>query len=89
MWKLEDAKVSEEKLKNENPLQPGSSSTGSAMKRKRSEDSHSALKRTKRGICVAVIVPFRDLHAEQKRQKHLDEFVPKMQEFLGRNQGVW
>ena len=31
---------------------------------------------------VAVIVPFRDLHAAQERQKHLDQFVPYFVSFL-------
>jgi len=32
---------------------------------------------------VAIIVPFRDLHSEQKRSEHLSKFVPHMIEFLG------
>lgn len=31
---------------------------------------------------VAVIVPFRDLHSEQKRQQHLTKFVPELTAFL-------
>jgi len=31
---------------------------------------------------VAVIVPFRDLHEAQKRQEHLNRFIPEMQSFL-------
>ena len=34
---------------------------------------------------IAIIVPFRDLHVEQKRQEHLDRFVPAMTEFLRRS----
>jgi len=34
---------------------------------------------------VAVIVPFRDLHAEQKRADHLRKFVPHIVDFLGRH----
>ena len=33
---------------------------------------------------VAIIVPFRDLHVEQKRAAHLAEFVPHMLKFLGK-----
>mmetsp|Transcript_22489 Transcript_22489/g.27721 ORF Transcript_22489/g.27721 Transcript_22489/m.27721 type:complete len:395 (+) Transcript_22489:99-1283(+) len=33
---------------------------------------------------VAIIVPFRDLHPEQQRSKHLEEFVPHMNKFLQR-----
>jgi hypothetical protein len=32
---------------------------------------------------VAIIVPFRDLHNEQKRSEHLSKFVPHMIQFLG------
>jgi len=32
---------------------------------------------------VAIIVPFRDLHKEQKRSEHLSKFVPHMIRFLG------
>jgi hypothetical protein len=32
---------------------------------------------------VAIIVPFRDLHSEQKRSEHLSKFVPHMIDFLG------
>lgn len=31
---------------------------------------------------VAIIVPFRDVHAEQKRQVHLDQFIPHMTDLL-------
>ena len=31
---------------------------------------------------VAIIVPFRDLHAEQNRQKHLKKFAPNIVKFL-------
>ncbi|KAK1932561.1 Beta-1 [Phytophthora citrophthora] len=34
---------------------------------------------------VAVLVPFRDNHPAQKRQAHLDEFVPYMTKFLQRH----
>lgn len=32
---------------------------------------------------VAIIVPYRDLHPEQNRAKHLEQFVPHMVKFLG------
>lgn len=35
---------------------------------------------------VAIIVPFRDIHAEQKREAHLKLFVPHMIQFLGKCQ---
>jgi len=34
--------------------------------------------------CVAIIVPFRDIHPAQNRAKHLSQFVPHMQSFLQR-----
>ena len=33
-------------------------------------------------VKVAIIVPFRDLHIEQKRSSHLSQFVPYMMKFL-------
>ncbi len=33
-------------------------------------------------VKVAIIVPFRDLHKEQEREKHLARFVPYMTKFL-------
>jgi len=33
---------------------------------------------------IAIIVPFRDLHPEQKRAMHLARFLPHMSEFLGK-----
>jgi hypothetical protein len=35
-------------------------------------------------ISVAIIVPFRDLHVEQKRAAHLARFIPHMLQFLGK-----
>jgi len=35
---------------------------------------------------VAIIVPFRDVHAEQKRAAHLKQFVPHMIQFLNKCQ---
>lgn len=39
---------------------------------------------------VAIIVPFRDLHEEQKRSEHLKTFVPHMMKFLAKckNDGI-
>lgn len=34
------------------------------------------------GPKVAIIVPFRDIHVEQKRSEHLSRFVPEMSRFL-------
>jgi hypothetical protein len=43
-------------------------------------------RKRKRRVCI--IVPFRDLHVEQQRQRHLEQFVPHMEEFLADNEGV-
>jgi hypothetical protein len=37
------------------------------------------------GPRVAVLVPFRDLHAQQQRAEHLQRFVPFMTQFLRRH----
>ncbi len=34
---------------------------------------------------IAVIVPFRDLHAAQERKKHLDRFIPEISNFLSKS----
>jgi hypothetical protein len=36
------------------------------------------------GPKIAIIVPFRDLHAEQKRSEHLKRFVPEMSRYFKR-----
>ena len=32
--------------------------------------------------CVAIIVPYRDIHASQNRAKHLQQFIPHLHQFL-------
>ena len=49
-------------------------------KRRRVDRGLTARRKAKR---VGVIVPFRDLHAEQHRAAHLAKFVPHMATFLG------
>lgn len=39
---------------------------------------------TQGGTKVAVIVPYRDLDPAQRRSAHLEQFVPYMEDFLGR-----
>lgn len=48
------------------------------------EENESKKKKTSNNsiVKVAVIVPFRDLHAEQKRSAHLLQFIPYMMKFL-------
>jgi hypothetical protein len=36
-------------------------------------------------VHIAIIVPFRDLHKEQKRKEQLDIFIPTMQSYLKRS----
>jgi hypothetical protein len=36
---------------------------------------------------IAIIVPYRDLHIEQKRRQHLERFVPDMIRFMSRSGG--
>ena len=40
------------------------------------------------GRSVAIIVPFRDLHVEQNRAAHLEQFVPHMLQFLSACKGI-
>jgi hypothetical protein len=37
---------------------------------------------------VAIIVPFRDLHIEQKRSQHLERFIPSMSSFFNDNSTI-
>mmetsp|Transcript_10130 Transcript_10130/g.24580 ORF Transcript_10130/g.24580 Transcript_10130/m.24580 type:complete len:391 (-) Transcript_10130:316-1488(-) len=60
-----------------------SSSSTTADKQRRTESSLDALLDVADTTSVAIIVPFRDLHAEQKRSEHLSKFVPHMIKFLG------
>lgn len=54
---------------------PGSNGDGTAAR--------AAKRRRPSEPRVAIIVPFRDLHAEQKRMSHLEAFAPHMDAFLG------
>lgn len=47
-----------------------------------SSDDRSAEAKGKLVQKTAIIVPFRDLHAEQKRKQHLQVFIPAMTEYL-------
>lgn len=42
----------------------------------------------KKGVNVAIIVPFRDLHVAQRRSEHLKKFVPHMEKVLGSARGI-
>ena len=47
------------------------------------QQQHHANKKQKKLNSVAIIVPYRDLHASQNRAKHLSQFIPHMKKFLG------
>ena len=49
-----------------------------------STNEHKRMKVSKDARSVAIIVPFRDIHKEQNRSKHLSQFLPHMQQFLER-----
>ncbi|GMH61361.1 hypothetical protein TL16_g03240 [Triparma laevis f. inornata] len=70
---------------------PSASTTSAAGKRKRDDpnptsttSSTSISKQSKPSplTSVAIIVPFRDLHLEQKRSSHLSQFSPYISNFL-------
>ena len=67
---------------NEPPSSSSSSSSGAKTTTKQ-QQSLDALLDVADTTSVAIIVPFRDLHAEQKRSEHLSRFVPHMIRFLG------
>jgi hypothetical protein len=59
----------------------GSDGGAATKKRKRSDgsdDGTAASAAAAPPVKVAVIVPYRDLHQEQSRRKHLDRFIPGM-----------
>lgn len=67
------------------PFQPIATSTTTTKKRPRIQDN------TIQGVsnnsssdstCVAIIVPYRDIHPSQNRSKHLEKFIPHMHSFL-------
>lgn len=60
--------------------------TASATKRPRMEQDVDALLALADTTNVAIIVPYRDLHAEQKRAAHLKKFIPHMVQFLSKTQ---
>jgi hypothetical protein len=49
--------------------------------------SESKISSTEIRPVIAIIVPYRDLHVEQKRKQHLDTFIPAMIQFLSRPGG--
>jgi hypothetical protein len=53
------------------------------VKRPRSDSVSDNLLEDLDASSVAIIVPFRDLHAAQKRAAHLQQFIPHMVQFLG------
>jgi N-terminal region of glycosyl transferase group 7/WW domain len=77
-----------EKKRQPDPRPSSSVSEADANKRQRVASSGSQKNDDFLGLAdstsVAVIVPFRDLHVEQKRSEHLNKFVPHMMEFFGK-----
>lgn len=85
--------ISHEKSIESNDIKTPSSSSSSVASKKRSSEyisenesnkvvkslcSSSGSEKNNQGSKVAIIVPFRDLHKEQKRKEQLLQFLPKM-----------
>jgi N-terminal region of glycosyl transferase group 7/WW domain/N-terminal domain of galactosyltransferase len=64
---------------NDSSKRPRVATTSSSASQKRSSDDFLELADS---TSVAIIVPYRDLHAEQKRSEHMNRFVPHMMSFL-------
>jgi hypothetical protein len=62
----------------------GAQATSTGAAAKRSKPSDEDFLELADANSVAIIVPYRDLHAEQKRAAHLRQFVPHMIQFLGK-----
>lgn len=86
--RAEDAKERETKKAHPDPRPESSDSS----KRQRISKTLSSVKKSGSddfleladSTSVAVIVPFRDLHKEQKRGEHLKQFIPHMMKFLAK-----
>lgn len=51
-------------------------------KRPRLQDNNNDILDLADSTCVALVVPYRDIHAAQQRSKHLQQFIPHMVQFL-------
>ena len=63
-------------------------SEATLKKQKQDDDEEDDILNMVQKASVAIIVPYRDLHPSQNRQKHLQQFVPHMIQFLQSNSRV-
>ena len=89
----EAQKIQQKRKQQQQQRQQQQSPTSLSSKRSRlnnndddDDNDNDALLGLVDSINVAIIVPFRDLHAEQQRSKHLARFVPHMISFLSKLQ---
>lgn len=66
------------------PFQSISTTAIPTKKRPRIQNSlnNAANNSSSDSTCVAIIVPYRDIHPSQNRSKHLEKFIPHMHSFL-------
>lgn len=61
-----------------------SSSSAAAAAKKNDDDDDDGFFDLADTTCIAIIVPFRDLHVLQKRSEHLKKFIPHMKNFCSK-----
>ena len=61
---------------------PRANTATSTNKATRTGTTNNATTTDSDAACVAIIVPYRDVHASQNRAKHLQQFIPHMHQFL-------
>lgn len=74
------------KEKEDKKRSAGESASGSSAKRPRGPNTVDDFLGLVDATSVAIIVPFRDIHAAQKRAMHLKQFIPHMVKFLSKLQ---
>ena len=79
--------VEPEEMNKESRKRPADASTSSSMSEAATSVSSSSTTTKKQATRpeVAIIVPYRDLHVEQKRKMHLDRFVQQLPLFLNKS----
>lgn len=84
----EKARVEREQMEKERVQSKRKHSSSSRQRKKKRDPDPDSDEEVTAGFSlgektnVAIIVPFRDLHPEQNRSKHLEKFIPYMVEFL-------
>lgn len=85
VWSLEDINISKEELTKRQRYTEKHLTESTQASETKTEGQGVE---NKKGISLAIIVPFRDLHKDQRRAEHLKKFIPHMEQFLAKIQDV-